>query len=366
MRVYLGYGYLSWTTGAYWEKALEDLSEVVYVGTDKKNIPKDFAGLDIKGRLFDAHRDDCFLYVESGQKYFPKNIEKLAILSGCYLIDVHVDFSLRLEMAKFFDVVFVAQKDYLGRFREAGVKDVFWIPFGCDPEVYQAYQSPYLYDVAFVGHVAPDNRRRAHLLSLLEKRYRMNDYRKFYSPQETARVYASSKIVFNVSAYGDLNMRVFEALSCGRLLMTDAIDNGLGTLFRDKEHLILYRDEDELAKLVDYYLAHDGEREAIARRGWELVRAEHTYAHRMRQVFEILRGLSKDKECFSAVLRCASTSDVSLSRVRIYERWGLFAQLLEEWRCSETPASFFLKTFYIARALLRLLKNRLQHWVKRP
>ena len=45
------------------------------------------------------------------------------------------------------------------------------------------------------------------------------------------RIYSESKIVLNASINGDLNMRVFEALTSGALLVTDRIENGLDTLF---------------------------------------------------------------------------------------------------------------------------------------
>ena len=49
-----------------------------------------------------------------------------------------------------------------------------------------------------------------------------------------ARIYSASRIVFNRSIKDDVNMRVFEALASGSLLLTnDLAANGQAELFRD-------------------------------------------------------------------------------------------------------------------------------------
>lgn len=360
MRIFLGYGHRSWTTGVYWEKALSRYAEVIYVGTDKENCRLGFQEMDISRLLSGAQEEDVFIYVDSGRPYFPRNIEKLPVLTACYLIDVHVDLAMRIEMAKFFDVVFVAQKDYVETFRTKGFKNVWWIPFGCEPTVYQRLKLPLIYEIGFVGQVSEDTVRRKKLLSMLSKRYRMNDYRRFYSPSETSRVYCSSKIVFNCSANGDLNMRVFEAMACGRLLLTDCIANGLEELSQDRRHLVIYHDEGELLELADYYLLEEDERERIALCGSNLVRSQGTYEHRMEKVLNILKDTQKEKECLAAPWRNAPAAAVSISRTRIYARWQLLGSILKEWPQEGSPGSYLGKSYYFFRTLFSLLKKRLK------
>ena len=58
-----------------------------------------------------------------------------------------------------------------------------------------------------------------------------------------ARVYSASRVVFNRSIRNDVNMRVFEALACGSLLVTnDLAENGQDELFQDRVHLATYRE----------------------------------------------------------------------------------------------------------------------------
>ena len=100
--------------------------------------------------------------------------------------------------------------------------------------------------------------------------------------EEMARTYSASRLVFNRSVRNDVNMRVFEAVACGSLLMTnDLADNGQAELFRDGVHLATYRDADELLDKVRFYLAREESRERIAAAGRAEALAKHTYRHRM-------------------------------------------------------------------------------------
>ena len=86
--------------------------------------------------------------------------------------------------------------------------------------------------------------------------------------EEMALFYSRCRIAFNRSLNEDLNMRVFEALCSGSMLLTDRlpVESGLERLFQDRDHLVLY-DDDSLEGLVSYYLENVEEREAIAAKG---------------------------------------------------------------------------------------------------
>ena len=97
-----------------------------------------------------------------------------------------------------------------------------------------------------------------------------------------ARIYSASRIVFNRSIGNDVNMRVFEAVACGSLLVTnDLAENGQAELFQDGVHLATYQDAEEMLEKIRHYLEHDDRREAIASAGRAEAIARHTYRHRM-------------------------------------------------------------------------------------
>jgi spore maturation protein CgeB len=121
-------------------------------------------------------------------------------------------------------------------------------------------------------------RRRA-LLDRLGRNFRVHEVQGAFR-EDMARFFSRAKVVFNCSLSGDLNMRIFEALSCESFLVTDRIANGLTDLFADGEHLAVYDDE-SLERVVAEALANDRRRAEIAARGAKLVRKHHTYKERM-------------------------------------------------------------------------------------
>jgi spore maturation protein CgeB len=101
-------------------------------------------------------------------------------------------------------------------------------------------------------------------------------------------VYNSSKIVLNITnwdpaRYGALNQRVFDVPATGAFLLTDYSPE-LEEHYRLGEEIVGYRDLAELRDKARYYLAHDAEREAIARRGYERALTLPTIADRVRAV----------------------------------------------------------------------------------
>jgi len=302
-RILLSYTANPLTTAAYLEKALRAEHDVVTYGPciqdeilrawNLEGIRDRVRGHDIPfvspdlgpvlERLPKGWRPDLFLWVESGIRYPLEGLDSLGCPTACYLVDTHLNLETHLEIARRFDHVFIAQKAYLPRFREAGCRSVCWLPLGCDPEVHGKQDVEKRYDLAFVGSVTASNPERNRILLRLAERFPLHVERCFL--EDMTRVFSASRIVFNRSVRDDLNMRVFEALASGSLLVTDeAPGSGLTEVFQDGRHVAVYRSDSELFEKVAYYLRHDEERERIAEAGRRQACAEHTYACRVRRM----------------------------------------------------------------------------------
>ncbi len=83
------------------------------------------------------------------------------------------------------------------------------------------------------------------------------------------------------------NMRLYEATGVGTFLITDYKDN-LHTLFEPGSEVIAYNSAEECVELVTYYLAHEEERQAIARAGQQRTLREHSYLHRMQELVNFI------------------------------------------------------------------------------
>lgn len=192
--------------------------------------------------------------------------------------DTHLGYDYRLSMAKKADFVFCAQKRAVEEFKRDGIANPIWLPHAVEPLAYPKFElASKKYDVCFVGHVSSDNR-----VDALDKVFR--EFPNFYYGrrrfEDAARKYAESKIVFNISMKDDINMRTFEAMATGSMLITNWIPT-IEELFEDGKHLVLYRNDEEMIEKIRYYLTHDEERERIAAAGYEEVIAKHTIAHRV-------------------------------------------------------------------------------------
>lgn len=115
------------------------------------------------------------------------------------------------------------------------------------------------------------------------------------------QIYCSSKLVLDDShpvtrVWNSLNSRVFDALACGKLVLTNC-SGGAAEVF---DNLLPSFDSDaELQALIRHYLEHDAEREALAARLREEVLAKHTYDQRAATFRDRLRLLLKRTLRFS-------------------------------------------------------------------
>ncbi|MBC8549165.1 MAG: glycosyltransferase [Candidatus Brocadiales bacterium] len=304
MNILLSYTSIPVTTAVYLEKAMRRICGVITHGptiskdmleqwdllaVEKKvkNLQIPFLNGDMEDvidQLPEGWEPDVFLYVDTGLFYPLKNMRALNCLKACYLIDSHVAFDLHLKFAENYDIVFAAHKPAVEMFKEKGIENVFWIPPACDPALHEKKAGEKKHDVGFVGSSNPE---RVHLLNELGQRF--NTYYERCFLERMAEVFSQSKIVFNKSIEGGLNMRVFEAMASGSMLLTnEANGSGLQDFFQDRKHLVIYRNENELFELADYYLRNDNEREEIAFEGMSKVLSEHAYSNRVNDMVKIM------------------------------------------------------------------------------
>ncbi len=316
------------TTGVYVRRALAGLAEVAHFQPDQaRETPGSGFNLylsvddDTEHRLPDALRPHAY-----------------------WAIDTHRDFPARFRRAVSCDLVFAAQRDGAERLRGAGIESPVWLPLACDPEVHRRQygpehlDKPHLaggtpalpgvrrpqhaakqFDVSFVGHFCPGPRNE--LLELIRRSFPNHFIGQAYFG-EMARIYSASRIVFNRSIKNDVNMRVFEALACGSLLITnDLAENGQAELFQNGVHLVTYREPEEAIEKIRYYLAHEAEREKNAAVGRAEALAHHTNRHRMERL----------------LAEAERVAGCGVSRVRAHRRSGTRA--MRSRACRDTKLS---------------------------
>ena len=201
--------------------------------------------------------------------------------------DTHLGYDYRLSRAREFDWVFCNQMRAVEDFVRDGIpkERCIWLPHAAEPKAYPKKDMIKKYDVGFIGNVGDWN--RVDFLDRMFKEFPNFFYGKRLF-EEAAEIFSQSKIVLNISIKDDINMRVFEALSTGSLLLTNELPT-LPHLFQDGVHLVTYKNFDDAVEKARYYLEHDEERERIAEAGYKEFMKKHTYEHRLKTVLEIVK-----------------------------------------------------------------------------
>lgn len=243
----------------------------------------------ILGRLPAGFKPDRIVYFDDSNAVLRvSGIERAPVPTLFYSVDAHIHHSWHSSMAGMFDQVLVAQKDYLPsyeRFHPTARWFPLWAPKIVTP------QTPKKFEACFRGSL--DRKNRAKRVEFLEAVATLAPLDMRSGPYEEA--FSTAKIIVNESIHDDLNFRVFEGLSCGGLLLTPRIGNGLLELFGDKKELVSYErgNAADAAEKIRYYLSNDTEREQIASAGRELVLKKHSEAARAAEFEEILLPLQK-------------------------------------------------------------------------
>jgi len=180
-----------------------------------------------------------------------------------------------------FDRVYGISKWDLGEYKKRGLRDVRWLPLACNPEIHKKLRRVRKrYDLVFVGNL---DEQREVLIERLRKRWWVHVARAFGA--DMVRLFNEARIVLNLTAGpGNMNHRLFEALACGSMLLTNQPPPD-SRIFKDGKHLVYYTWAN-IDEKIGYYLAHEKERERIARAGRREVLAKHTVAHRVERIIK--------------------------------------------------------------------------------
>jgi hypothetical protein len=267
--------------GDYIKKALERLCPVIVFNPSEVNdIPQDF-----------------YLYIvvdDSSHYIFPTHLRPAA----CWLIDTHLSLSYDWIMALNFDTIFCAQRKAVYQLKKLGFENVHWLPLACDPEVHKGDFQSKVYDISFIGKLGFGKRKKT-LLAL--KKLFPNSFISMASSQEMSKIYAQSKLVFNVSLRHDLNMRIFEGMCSGTALLADRVD-GLDELFEEEKHYFSYNAGNEIQSRVRSLLSESKRLQDLGQTASVLVRDSHTYDNRVRAMLKKLLSVSKPAS-YSPILK---------------------------------------------------------------
>lgn len=233
-------------------------------------------------------KPDVIIYCDDSYPVSITGLEHTSIPTIFYSVDAHHHLSWHKYFAAMFDLVLVAQKDYLPYFLEQGL-DARWLPLWATENVLPSALKKH--EALFIGTLNREfNEERVEFFEKLSKIAPVTVKQGAWKDE-----YPLAKVVMNQTVRGDLNFRVFEAMSSGSLLLTERSENGLFDLFEEGRHFACYErgNANEAAEKINYYLANPDECRRIGLAGYEEILKAHCEEHRAATVLEYAKNLSK-------------------------------------------------------------------------
>ena len=288
---------------------------------------------------------DLFLYLEP-MGIVPRGLESAPIPTACMLSDTHRNPRARRLIASLFDHVVVYHRNHLAAYQDRRPGTAHWIPYACDTDVVRDLGLPRETDVAFVGRLYTRERRR--IVRALTGRCRLAAART-YRQDEIPEVYSRAKIVIDLPPGDYIPFRVFEAMSCGAMLLTRRMPSGIEALFEEGTHYEAFGGERELVAKVDRYLRDDDARARIASNGYAAIQEHHTLARRLTDTLDTIENGPHG----GAPVRAMTASARDIAYGRVYERMGRVDSLLHLATQAGTRRSEMAWRWYACRAVAR-------------
>jgi len=280
--------------------AFQDLGIDVISVSDVSNIN---AQIKVRGK-FDVGKylvntgitPDLILFVEGGDMgIFPVNYEQLGIPSIWWGIDTHNDYRKHLRISRLFDHSFIAQQSFVEKLKIDGIRSVSWLPLAYPKQKNQAASRDL--DIAYVGSTDWSKYPERGLLLKAISDAHGRIFVGQATPKRMFEIYEKSKVVFNYSPMNDLNMRFFEAIGSGAVLITNPIvDNGVEDLFEKNTDFLEYSSLQDLTSTLEKLLIEHDTIHNISSNGLKKVLENHTYHHRAEAILNHSCNVHRDNE----------------------------------------------------------------------
>jgi glycosyltransferase involved in cell wall biosynthesis len=167
-----------------------------------------------------------------------------------------------------------------------------WLPFSVDIDIYRKLKLPKIYDVLTSSNSRKDVYPNREKVNKLVGKMKLKAVIKRIVHQKYIKAINQTKIcIISTNVFNSPNMKFTEFTSCGSFVLSDKPADMEKLGFKDGEHLVIYKDLNDLKKKILYYLKHKKERELIAKNGMEFTRKNHSNILRVQQFIKIIEDM---------------------------------------------------------------------------
>lgn len=254
-------------------------------------------------RLPGGWSPDLLIWWSPEYALLPAGLEACPVPSLAVLGDWNLGLWATAPFLEAFDAVVTDRNGVAALAPQLGTPVEYWPAFSFNPRIHHRLPgTPKEWDISFVGNfnhdVQVERARWLLRLARLSGRYRVLLASGVYG-EDYAQLLNASRIVFNRSIRGELNMRAYEAPACGALLFMEAENLEVADVFPPGEACVLYT-ETTLEPLLEHYLTHPEALERVAEAGWRRVQSE-TYRHHLERLLARAATLRRGPRPFAAL-----------------------------------------------------------------
>lgn len=206
-----------------------------------------------------------------------------------------------IELARAFHLQTTVNLDTVEKYRDMGIQAAYW-QIGWEPDGRGYPGSPdFRHDVVFLGNGYSPARRG--FVRAIKDRFDLGLYglgwpdgwasgQTLYNFREGCKIYQSCRISLGDSQWPDtgfVSNRIFQALAAGGTALAHQWFRGMEDMgLIDGQTCIVWRNLSELESKLNYYLAHERERRAIAEAGEALAVERHSFDARVQELMRMV------------------------------------------------------------------------------
>ncbi len=325
-------------------------------------------------RLAGDFRPDAMMLWWPDQEPLPEGLERCPYPVVGVMSDYNLTLPCQTRLWSVLDLLLVDGPglQVLGRLPFARVEP--WCQFSFRPDVHKIYTDSSGIplerdiDICFMGNFNPEIQRERHawtprLLAIPNSKIFLG-----HAPQgeEYGRMLSRSKIAFNRSIRGEINLRCFEAPACGAVLLMERENTEIRSFFEPDKEVVLYGPQD-LEQKVRWLLEHDEERETIAKAAHRRVQ-EYRLAKLCEPLEDLFRSvdISQRKPEHQAARALCRAEMMVLS-------WAPFHNLIQAFKHAQALAPQDPRVYnnYAAALIHRQLDSKIPpqegmggHWIE--
>ena len=237
--------------------------------------------------LLEEHRFEPDVVIQQetlGPRVLLKGLEKVSGLKVFWSIDTHLNAFWQVEYVRLFDLVCSTQRNWSGSLQKLTNVPAFWLPwFGRRLSWKGWSQRPRA--VCFVGRVTEHRPSRRRFVDFLRREFQM-ELVQDVSFQQMLEVYQETRLAPNESIFGEINFRLFEAASCGCLVLNPSGIPGLEETFLPDREIGVFGHALELKSRINHYSRNQRLAEQMAKAAWARVQEEHLAMHRAEKLLQ--------------------------------------------------------------------------------